>query len=248
MQGYRNIQDYIENYCKPAGYDVDIFLHTWWDKANVGARYACSTWSNVTGDDTIIADNIVDELCKLYNPVAFAYEPPRDFAEEVEACLSLELYHALNEEKKKNVANFYSNLYSKNAVSRVLADYCACKEKVVYDVILTCRYDMLLPITFSLEGLCDGAIYTRTTGNSRFYLCDSFLAFTRMDDYMHYSAVYHEIMDVNASEACKGAARDFGIGFEFNIEEIITLHMILHYSREELRRKVVFRKDVPNCR
>ena len=51
-------------------YNVDVFIHTWWDKNMVGGLYPCAKHAekSLSEKDRIVKENLIEDLVKLYNP------------------------------------------------------------------------------------------------------------------------------------------------------------------------------------
>ena len=223
---------------------VDVFVHTWWDPSNIGGKYQRSPWRPITEKEITIKENTMEMIHELYHPTRMEYEVPQRFDREIERLESTYMYKNTPGAMKNNVYNTMSNLCSKYKVSNLFASYCN-ETNTRYDIVISSRFDMLCDIPLQLSSCKKDKIYTFPTVD-RFYLTDFFLVFTSMDIFLKYSMVFQNATIIGESKDCMYLSNRFGIQFQYNTEELITLHLGLYYTEEMIRDMVIYTKDIPN--
>ena len=58
--------------------------------------------------------------------------------------------------------------------------------------------------------------------------------------------VFQNATIIGESKDCMYLSNRFGIQFQYNTEELITLHLGLYYTEEMIRDMVIYTKDIPN--
>jgi hypothetical protein len=239
QEGYQIISKLIKQ-----AKHVDVFVHTWWDPNNVGGQYQRSPWRSISEKEITIKENTIDMIRELYHPKRLEYEAPRQFNREIEILKETAMYKNTPDAMKHNLSNTMSNLCSKYTVSKLFASYCN-ETNTKYNIVISSRFDMLCDIHIDLLSCKTDKIYTFPTTN-RFYLTDFFLIFTSMELFMHYSMVFQNCKTIGESADCLQLSNQFGVQFQYNIEELITLNLGLYYTEPRIRELVIFTKDIPN--
>jgi hypothetical protein len=240
--GYNNISKFIAELTKT--HIVDIFVHTWWDSSLIGKSYPSSPWRHIAPDDLIIRENIIEIISELYKPIKICVESPKIFSDEILKIKKMDIYKNTPKNKQDNINNTLSNLYSKNKVADLLAEYCS-ETDTIYSGIISIRFDIFKPFLFDFVTHDKNKIYTLPV-TGRFFLCDHLIIFTDINLFYNYSRTFNNIISINDSDICKEAARSFGIDMCVNIEELITLNLLLYYSKDHIMDTVQFCSDIPN--
>ncbi len=240
-KGYNYISKFIEENSKE--YDIDIFIHTWWDTSVVGSYYKCSPWRNIQESDLIIDKDTINNLQKIYKPKVLLSEIPKTFNNDIAKLENTELFKNTPQNLQNNINNYISNLYSKYKVCMLFQDYCK-NNNTEYDIIISSRFDILLDMNIKLDELISNKIYAYKV--NRFHLADHFIVFTNSDLFINYSNTYNNIGKINSSDECKLLSHNLNIDFKFNIEELITLNLGLYYSFETIINMVIFSDKINN--
>jgi hypothetical protein len=243
-ENYNNILEFINTNCK--NYEVDIFIHTWWDHSVIGQLYPCAPWSRTPESQRLIRADTIDKIKELYKPIRILYEKPNVFEKEVEIVKKMALYHNIQEEQKlHNVGNILSNIYSKYKVSQLFQGYFE-EMKYTYKAIISLRFDVNTAIKlFNPDTCLQNKVYQFYRNElilppQRTYILDILVVFTDIDYFLNYSKTYSNLQKINDSYECKLAAENFGLNFEINAEEIVTFNLRLYYSEEYIKNNFIY--------
>jgi hypothetical protein len=243
-ENYNNIHTFITDNCK--NYQVDIFIHTWWDHSVIGQSYPCAPWSKTPESQRLIKADTIDTIKQLYNPVRILYEKPNLFENEVQTVKTMELYHNITEVRKtQNVSNILSNIYSKYKVSQLLERYVE-HTKYTYKAVVSLRFDVNSGLKlFNPDACLPNKVYQFYRNElilppQRTYILDILVVFTDIHCFFNYSKAYTNVQTINNSQECKQAAANFGLNFEINAEEIVTFNLRLYYSEDEIKNSFIY--------
>jgi hypothetical protein len=124
-EGYENIYEKILS-----KYDVDCFVHTWWDESLVGKRL--EFYHKLSYDRTYFyKENTLETIMSLYSPKIMMHQKQKEF----------EIYegnYALS-----NPLSAYSQWYSVMKVNELKNQYMQ-SSGTNYDLVIRCRFDCKL--------------------------------------------------------------------------------------------------------
>lgn len=110
-------------------YDVDFFIHTWFD--NTGKQNKIKHYMY---DDKLVSDDItiktIDTICTLFNPVSFRYDPPQNFEEIMNGYID-------------KTSRINQAIYGQH-MSAYKANQLRLDSKKNYDVVLKSRMDAII--------------------------------------------------------------------------------------------------------
>lgn len=146
QEGFNNINEFV---LVNKDYQFDFFFHAW--TLNENQTYSVSPWRNVTEDEITYNHNCCKELLSLYHPCAYEFENSINNFDENIYIHSLAWRNSSND-RKKNINNTLSQLYSKNKVRNILYNYIN-NNNVKYDAVIACRFDFKNKIPLILNNI-----------------------------------------------------------------------------------------------
>lgn len=108
-------------------YNCDVFIHTYWNKNNVGEYYPCRSINSFEKEDLLIKEDTISNLVNMYSPKK----------------ILVEWYDSENIPEK---ASNYFQYYTQYAVKNIKKEY----EKecnFIYDMIIRTRFDFVFSKT-----------------------------------------------------------------------------------------------------
>ena len=164
-RGYQQISEKITS-----KYDVDFFVHTWWDNnlSAIGSNRGYTYKSNS-----------LELIMEYYKPILMLNEPQIIF----------NTYNDVDYEKIKPISP-YSMFYSIKS-SNDLKSFYEKKNNFKYDVVIRCRFDILIEIfDINLSDIDLSYIYTDAVGNG---FPNDQLAISSSENMDYYSSLYDRI-------------------------------------------------------
>ena len=143
--GFKVINNFIN---MQTNVTVDFFYHAW--TLNQGDVYCSSPWRYIDANDLTYKPDVIEELNKLYKPVAYSYENQIHTFDEKPYINTIADRNTLNPTSKKNINNVLSQMYSRNKVRDTFNEY-ILKNNVHYDTVMMCRFDYGSNITINLQ-------------------------------------------------------------------------------------------------
>jgi hypothetical protein len=141
----------IDNFIKlQTNVTVDFFYHAW--TLNEGDVYSVGPWRNINANDIAYKPDVIEELNKLYNPVAHSYENQIATFDEKLYINTIAYNNTLDQKSKNNINNVLSQMYSRNKVRNTFNDYIV-KNNVHYDAVMMCRFDCNTHINIDLNNV-----------------------------------------------------------------------------------------------
>lgn len=122
--GYNSIKQLLDFY------DIDVFIHTWYDEDLVGQQYEMSELLRYNRR-CIREKNVIDNIKMLYSPKQIIHEPSRIF-ETYDANYGLCLPNSVH-------SMFYS-IYKSNELKKLFE----FENKFTYDAVIRCRFDIVI--------------------------------------------------------------------------------------------------------
>lgn len=211
------------------GYDVDTFIHAWYNPDEVGKFYSHGAWHDtVPGMSGGLVKPEVDKLAlDQYKPKAHLIEPQRDFTEEAENCLKIVQSHVeLPEWGQQNrfmfcpLSMFYS-IWQANELRR--------QYEQAYDVVVRCRFDMLVNEKVRYEDLDLSKISTSWTYWAAYGGVGDCIAVgtpESMDRYSSVYSVFEYLCTVTENPAPENPEGFFGWGTEALLAQHLKEHGI----------------------
>ncbi|MDR0505541.1 MAG: hypothetical protein LBH32_01815 [Dysgonamonadaceae bacterium] len=134
---YKSLVKNVIEANKKAGYEVDIFIHSWTE-----TDHSDIIWHNLTQRKrgTIVTEEIIQEVKKYYNPQRMLIEPQRktpDYQINVRGRTVL----------FKVVTNVAYTVYKSSEIRRIYAD----ENELAYDYVIVTRPDILFKTPFLLD-------------------------------------------------------------------------------------------------
>jgi len=151
--------------------DVDFFIHTWWNDHNLNAKGANRNYTFKSDTLKLIMD--------YYKPRLILNEPQIDF----------NIYNDVDYETINPISP-YSMFYSLK-ISNELKSYYENKNNFKYDVVIRCRFDILInKFDIDLSDIDLSYIHTDTVGNG---FPNDQLAISSSENMDYYSSLYDRI-------------------------------------------------------
>lgn len=118
-------------------YDIDVFVHTWWDETEIGKKFVLSEKLKY-GRECKIEEDTLDKIIRYYKPKIFYNETQKKF----------NIYEDVNY-GLLNPISPYSMYYSIMKSNQIKSMYELDKE-FKYDLVIRCRFDIMFK-TFNLD-------------------------------------------------------------------------------------------------
>ena len=129
------------------GFDVDTFVHAWWDASEVGTQYSHGAWHDLMPGcegDIEVKPNADAQMLDLYSPVKYLVEPQIDFTQEAEECMlvvqsHVELPpHCMQPRFGFCLLSMFYSMWQSNELKRQYER----AHGFLYDAVVRCRFDL----------------------------------------------------------------------------------------------------------
>lgn len=175
VDGYKDIKKHLLD-----KYDVDVFIHTWFDNDMLGKKFDFSP-NNTYGRTGILLPNTIEIIGDIYKPLGFEYEGQKHF----------DMYSDVNYEKQSPISMYsmYYSILKANDLKKKQEQNCGVK----YDLVIRCRFDIVFnTFNINLETIDDSFIWV--SGEIEPYPNDQF-AVSSSENMDYYSNLYNMIND-----------------------------------------------------
>ena len=162
-------------------YSVDCFIHTWWSDDMVGKNINVMGVPDPHNRSYVFPHNTLDILFKHYDPIAFVYEPQKNFL----------LIEGVNFEKL-NSTSVQSMWYSIKMANQLKTEH----EKIngfVYDIVIRCRTDIIIDRLVLANLTKSNCVYTASVGAERDFPNDQ-LAVSSSSGMNYYASLYDNLI------------------------------------------------------
>jgi hypothetical protein len=132
IEGHKYIKQFILE-----KYEPTVFFHTWFDKDLAGTIYDVSPWRTIDQNYKTMKEDTIDNLVQLYQPERYYYEKPITF--NIENIINSNGYQKT--EKKTNVNNTLSQMFSRQRVRNILEEY-QKENNMTFDMVIGIRFDI----------------------------------------------------------------------------------------------------------
>lgn len=207
-EGYQNIYNNILS-----KYDVDCFVHTWWDQGLSGKRL--EFYPTLTYNRTYFyKENVLETIMSLYQPKVLMHQKQKEFT-------ILQANYGIG-----NPLTPYSQWYSVMKVNDLKNEYVKSAD-TNYDLVIRCRFDIdLMRFNLNLEDYINSPFLYAKTGchaeENYHYIVDHFaLASPKVMD--AYCSLYPNIQkyyDEGIGQSKHGMVAENLITYHLNSENI----------------------------
>jgi hypothetical protein len=217
LAGYSTIKSFID---KHPSIHFDFFCHTWHssDKSYI---YPVSSYRSIVPIPQGL--DIIKSIDTLYTPVEHYVQEPIDF--DVSDIIPSLAVHNMSNINIINIKNTISNLYSQNKIRDILYEY-VNRSGVLYDFVISSRYDLLKPITIDLRTLEFGKIYCANMHSPRRVLIENIYILT-MSIFFEVCSIYKNLKSIINSREIEQKLQACGEYLHFVPETLMTAS--LHY-------------------
>jgi hypothetical protein len=162
-------------------YNVDCFIHTWWDPEMENKDMNTLDMSNPSGRSYIYKNNTIDLLYKFYHPKKFIIEEQKQF----------KIFDNVDYRQPNKTISVPSFLYSIKKSNELKTEY-EKENNFYYDAVIRCRTDIKI-INFELDKIKNmDYIYTDVVGLAKNFPNDQ-LAISSSKNMNYYSTLYDYI-------------------------------------------------------
>ena len=205
----------------------------------IGQYYQCAPWRNISKDELEIKEDIINNLINLYEPKEYLYESPKIF--DTSLYNNTKMFLLSSDINKKNINNTISSLYSRYQVSTLLKKYID-NQNIIYDFIISIRFDFLNELNFTIEDLKKNVINCMNV-NPRLYIAYN-LIITNYDLFIKYSSTYLNLLKIMNNIKDKEYLEQIGNGFAIVNESLVTGNLKLYYNN--LHEIIYLNNKIPN--
>jgi len=174
-EGYYFINKYLLN-----KYDIDVFIHTWWDDSFKNNEF---NFTNIKRNSLYDEDAII-KLVKYYNPKKIIHEPQ----------ILFETFNNVNYESV-NPISVFSMFYSIKQSNELKKSY-EQENNFLYDLVIRCRLDIVFGrFNLKLENMDSNYMYVggeHHYGNYPYYPNDHF-CISSSENMDYYSNLYDKL-------------------------------------------------------
>jgi hypothetical protein len=234
-KGYINIKNFIDLNNK---HSFDLFFHTWYDENMIGNYYQCAPWRYIDKNELEIKKNTIDNLINLYEPKEYMYESPKIF--DTSIYNNTNMFLLSNKYMQNNIDNTISCIYSKYQVSTLLQKY-ASNKNIIYDFIISIRFDFLNELNFTIEDLKKDKINCMNV-YPRLYITDH-LIISNYDLFIKVSNTYLNLFQI-MNDTDKEYLEAIGTSYAVVNESLITANLKLYYN--DLHEIIYLNDKIPN--
>jgi hypothetical protein len=218
-EGYKYVRELMDKY---PSIQFDFFIHCWYSEADVGKTYQHSHYRDVPISALTIHANTDKHILELYNPVAYTFEPVKEFDSEF-------IYDTLIDDRttsrqKTNYNNVFSNIYSKYKVDQLLQSHNA-----TYDLVIETRFDYLNHFTVDLYSINLAHLHVIYHNQSRIVINDSYII-TNPTLFHHYSQAYVNLHRFIDNPHIQDLAIKHGEYYNFVPETILFCNLLYIYG------------------
>jgi hypothetical protein len=235
-KGYINIKNFID---LNNTHSFDSFFHTWYDDNMIGQYYQCAPWRNISKAELEIKSDTIDNLINLYEPKEYMYESPKIF--DTSIYNNTDMFLSSSDAIKQNINNTISSIYSKYQVSNLLKKYVDNKS-IIYDFIISIRFDFLNELIFTIEDLKKDVINCMNV-YPRLYIVDN-LIITNYDLFMKVSNTYLNLLQIMNNNKIKEYFKQISETYVVINESLITANLKLYYN--DLHKIIYMNSKIPN--
>ena len=240
ITGFNNLCNYLNPFKKI--YEIDFFYHTYYDETFIGKKYNSSPWRKIKNN--VVKQHVLKNLKKIYKPVAYSHNTPILFKNN--QYVNLRAYQNSNNKTINNLNNLLSQLYSRKKVKNIFEEY-ILKTNTNYNLVISCRFDFLKPITLDLTHIDNEVgrthIYVSNIRQSNILLPDNFIVLNPVN-FLKIFNMYNDLSIICDSDMIEKELKKNNIQYILNMEEILLAQVYYH----SLKEKVIYTKDIPDFR
>jgi len=253
LNGYNNIMSFLKKF---KNIDVDFFYHTWYDDdcVNKDMYYDIASWRiKSRGRKVKMMKNVIFAINKLYNPVCYDYEKPKQF--DIDSLKESACYKNntnsdnFSKQLVKNMNNLMSQLYSRNRARDIFYNYIQSnnllvgyKDVVIYDFVITSRFDFLRKIEIDLNDIDPSKIYVSVKHLPRKIFPDNFMIMNTQN-YMNIFNLYNNLHNIINNKDIQNKLEKNGEMLIFTVESLILASFFYYFDDFN---NVVYTQLIPN--
>lgn len=179
-RNYKYGYNYLKSILK--SYDVDTYIHMWWDKSVVDSEYESAPWLK----NPKIENNMDESIKALYKPKKILIDTPRKF-------IPLRYYEGTADfegEDRHDLMfnNISSRMYSLQKVLSLI-------DKEDYDFYIITRFDILISSLPYFSSFQSDKIYTNT-GHEKRLIYNDFMWIVGKKHLNVFKSIYDDIDDI----------------------------------------------------
>jgi len=207
--------------------EVDFFYHCW--THNQGGVFSNSPYRKVFQKEFIYDTGAEEALLALYKPVAYEYEFTKEF-DITPYKTTLGYKNTLsNPTKIKNCKNILSQMYSRNKVRTLFAEYIQ-KTNVQYDFVCMTRFDLTYSPTMCLAALDPLKIYVSNFYSPRRKILPDIFILMPQSVCISWFTIYDDLKKIIDTPSLLKEVEKLGETIDINAEELILAKYILEFK------------------
>lgn len=201
-EGYFFIKKYLLD-----KYDIDVFVHTWWDETYAGKEFGNTNLQRSCRYDS----KTIDKINNYYSPKKLKYEKEKDFdffADELfkQQNKPFDFFTDMNYGGLHPIAP-YSFYYSLKICNELKCEY-EKENGFIYDIVIRTRFDIVLK-SFNLDLNTVNPSLFYVTGDLHYaghsYFCSDNFAFSSSENMNFYASLFDNMSkyrDLGQGKVC----------------------------------------------
>jgi hypothetical protein len=234
-KGYEIISAFLK---QQSNIEVDFFFHCW--TLTETQTYKTSPFRTISTQDVEYKNTIKDDLLRLYNPKAYAFETQRENFNEIQYLDTL-AYTQTPDWLKKNTYNTLSNFYSKTKARDLFHEY-STLTNTNYDCVIYSRFDLYNEINIVLDKLDLSCTYVSDLPIANPLIPDFFIVCPQ-DCFLSWFTFYDNLKHILDNHELNARMIERKMNIVLCVEQIFTSSFLFHNKTLD---KVVYSKEIPN--
>jgi len=223
-EGYKNLSRFLS---QQTTVEVDFFYHCW--TLNQGEVFSNSPYRKISKEELVYTTGSQEGLLALYKPVAYEYEFTKEF-DETPYKNSLAYKNTLcNPIKIKNCKNVFSQIYSRNKVRTLFAEYVQ-KKQIQYDFVCMTRFDLTFSPTLHIAALDPSKVYVSNLYSPRRKILPDLFILMPQSICIQWFTLYDDLKIIIDTPSLLKEVQKMGETIDINTEELILAKYILEFK------------------
>ena len=237
-EGYKNLSTFLS---QQKNVEIDLFYHCW--TLNQGEVFSNSPYRKISQEELIYTTGVEEALLALYKPVAYEYEFTKEF-EITQYKNTLAYKNTLsNPTKIKNCKNVLSQIYSRNKVRTLFAEYVQ-KKQIQYDFVCMTRFDLTFSPTLRLVDLDPLKVYVSNLYYPKRKILPDLFILMSQSVCIQWFTLYNDLKKLIDTPSLLKEVQNLGETIDINTEELILAKYILEFKSVE---NIIYTSAIRGC-
>jgi hypothetical protein len=223
-EGYKNLSTFLS---QQTNVEVDFFYHCW--TLNQGEVFSNSPYRKISQEELICTTGVQEALLALYKPVSYEYEFTKEF-DVTPYKTTLAYKNTLsNPIKIKNCKNVLSQIYSRNKVRTLFAEYVQ-KKQIQYDYVCMTRFDLMFLPSVQLANVDPSKVYVSDLYAPRRKILPDIFILMPQSVCIQWFTLHDDLKKIIDTPSLLKEIKKLGETIDINTEELILAKYILEFK------------------